>query len=319
MTTVAATSVDYLDPATLGARGAALLQRDRWSHERLHEYQRERLRALVRHAVRYSPYYRDELGARAEDADLADLPTVSKRVLMERFDDVVSDPRLRLAELEPFLGHADAGALYLGEYRVFSTSGTTGMPGLFVYSQKEFAHWVAVFIRSFARLGLTAGDAHRRHRSAERAPSLAAGDRGHAGRPARRAHRLRDDADGRDDLGARPIPAGGDRRLPDRHRAARRGAAPRTSRDRATGGAHVVGGADRRRRRENRVRVDDAGAGVLLDRGRGDRRGLARPRRNACLRRGDRRGRRRSESVRCLPGRSGARCCSRTWSTAPSR
>ena len=112
---------------------------------------------MIRHAVRYSPYYRDELGARAEDADLADLPTVSKRVLMERFDDVVSDPRLRLAELEPFLGHADAGALYLGEYRVFSTSGTTGMPGLFVYSRKEFAHWVAVFIRSFARLGLTAG------------------------------------------------------------------------------------------------------------------------------------------------------------------
>jgi len=156
MTTVAATSVDNLDPATLGARGAALLQRDRWSHEQLHEHQRERLRALVRHAVRCSPYYRDVLGALAEDADLADLPTVSKRILMERFDDVVTDRRLRLAELEPFLVHADAGALYLGEYRVFSTSGTTGMPGLFVYSQKEFAHWAAVFIRSFARLGLAA-------------------------------------------------------------------------------------------------------------------------------------------------------------------
>ena len=156
MTTVAATSVDSLDPATLGARGAALLQRDRWSHEQLREFQRERLRALVRHAVRCSPYYRDVLGAGAEDADLADVPTLSKPVLMERFDDVVTDPRLRLAELEPFLGQADAGALYLGEYRVFSTSGTTGMPGLFVYSQKEFAHWVAVFIRSFARLGLAA-------------------------------------------------------------------------------------------------------------------------------------------------------------------
>ncbi len=63
MTTVAATSVDPLDPATLGARGAALLQRDRWSREQLVEYQRERLRALVRHAVRRSPYYRDVLGA----------------------------------------------------------------------------------------------------------------------------------------------------------------------------------------------------------------------------------------------------------------
>ncbi len=68
---------------------------------------------------------------------------------------MVTDPRLRLAILEPFLGHADAGALCLGEYRVFSTSGTSGVPGLFVYSQAEFAHWVGVFIRSFARLGMT--------------------------------------------------------------------------------------------------------------------------------------------------------------------
>ena len=74
---------------------------------------------------------------------------------MEELDRIVTNPRLRLAELEPFLAAADAGALYLGEYRVFSTSGTSGVPGLFVYSQAEFADWVAVFVRSFARLGMT--------------------------------------------------------------------------------------------------------------------------------------------------------------------
>ena len=155
MTTVAATSVDPLDPAKIGAHGASLLQRDQWSREQLAEYQRERLRALIRHAVRHSPYYREVLGSGAEGAELAELPTLTKRVLMEQFDAVVTDPRLRLANIEPFLGHADAGALYLGEYRVFSTSGTSGVPGLFVYSQAEFAHWVGVFIRSFARLGMT--------------------------------------------------------------------------------------------------------------------------------------------------------------------
>ena len=155
MTTVAATSVDPLDPAKIGAHGASLLQRDQWSCEQLAEYQRERLRALIRHAVRHSPYYREVLGSGAEGAELAELPTLTKRVLMEQFDAVVTDPCLRLANIEPFLGHADAGALYLGEYRVFSTSGTSGVPGLFVYSQAEFAHWVGVFIRSFARLGMT--------------------------------------------------------------------------------------------------------------------------------------------------------------------
>jgi len=155
MTTVAAISVDPLAPAALGAHASELLQRDRWSREQLVEYQRKSLRALIRHAVERSPYYRETLGPGAEDAELADLPTLSKPRLLEAFDRIVTDPRLRLAELEPFLARADAGHLYLGEYRVFSTSGATGVPGLFVYSQQDFAHWVAVCLRAFARLGVT--------------------------------------------------------------------------------------------------------------------------------------------------------------------
>jgi phenylacetate-coenzyme A ligase PaaK-like adenylate-forming protein len=155
MTAAAATSVDLLAPQALGARALELLERDRWSREQLLAHQRERLRALIRHAVATSPYYRDALGPGAEHAELADLPTLPKRVLMDELDRVVTDRRLRLAGLEPFLAAADAGALYHGEFRVFSTSGTSGVPGLFVYSQAEFAHWVAVFLRSFARLGLT--------------------------------------------------------------------------------------------------------------------------------------------------------------------
>ena len=155
MTAVASTSVDPLAPATLGANAATLLQRDLWPREQLAEYQRERLRGLIRHAVERSPYYRTALGPGAARAELSDLPTLPKRVLMEQFDRVVTDRRLHLADLEAFLGRADAGDLYLGEYRIFSTSGTTGIPGLILYSQAEFAHWVAVFVRSFARLGMT--------------------------------------------------------------------------------------------------------------------------------------------------------------------
>ena len=101
------------------------------------ELARARLQALVRHARERSPYYRTALGPGAERADLSDLPTLPKRVLMEQFDRVVTDRRLHLADLEAFLGRADAGDLYLGVYRIFSTSGTTGVPGLFLYSQAE--------------------------------------------------------------------------------------------------------------------------------------------------------------------------------------
>ncbi len=35
------------------------------------------------------------------------------------------------------------------------TSGSTGIPGVFVYSHEEFAHWIAVGLAAFARAGVT--------------------------------------------------------------------------------------------------------------------------------------------------------------------
>jgi phenylacetate-coenzyme A ligase PaaK-like adenylate-forming protein len=41
---------------------AELLERDRWSRDRLMAYQEQRLRALISHAISRSPYYREVLG-----------------------------------------------------------------------------------------------------------------------------------------------------------------------------------------------------------------------------------------------------------------
>lgn len=155
MTTVAAVA-DPMSPPAIGAHARQLLERDNWPRERLLQLQSERLRALLRHAVGRSPYYREALGRDAEHASLAELPTLPKRLLMEQFDRIVTDPRAHLEGLEPFLDAAAAGKTYLGEYRVFSTSGTSGVPGIFLYSGQEFACWAAVFLRSLARLGITA-------------------------------------------------------------------------------------------------------------------------------------------------------------------
>ena len=153
MTTAVAT--DLLAPRALEAHAFELLERDRWSRQRLLEHQRGRLRTLLEQVLETSDFYRESLGPDAADADLADLPTLSKPVLMEQFDDLVTDKRLRRSELEAFLDAADAGELYKDEYRLFSTSGASGVSGLFIYSQREFAHWVAVFLRGFVRLGVT--------------------------------------------------------------------------------------------------------------------------------------------------------------------
>jgi phenylacetate-CoA ligase len=149
----AAVTQPTLDPAALRAQAGEIVARDHWSREQLLELQQDRLRALLAHAVQRSPYYREALGVDAAEAPLAELPTLPKPLLMEQFDRVVTDPALRLADLEAFLADAEPGAAYRDGYRVFGTSGSTGIPGVFVYSHEEFAHWIAVGLAAFARAG----------------------------------------------------------------------------------------------------------------------------------------------------------------------
>jgi phenylacetate-CoA ligase len=154
MTGVAATT----EPVTLDAiraRAGELVSLDRRSRDHVLAYQRTRLRELLRHAVERSPYYREALGADAPDRPLESLPTLSKPLMMDQFDRIVTDRRLRRADVEHFLGKADAGAAYLDEYRVFSTAGSTGVPGIFVYSHGDFAEWIAVCLAALARVGVT--------------------------------------------------------------------------------------------------------------------------------------------------------------------
>jgi phenylacetate-CoA ligase len=140
----------------LRALTAELLTHDGWSRERLLAHQRERLLATLRHAVAASPYYREVLGADAAspDVDLRALPTLRKETLVERFDEIVTDPRLRLADVEAHLAGPDAEQPYLGAYRVFSTSGTCGLRGLVVYDRDDMAMGIAASLRAIARQGV---------------------------------------------------------------------------------------------------------------------------------------------------------------------
>jgi phenylacetate-coenzyme A ligase PaaK-like adenylate-forming protein len=147
-------TTDELTPAAIRERVGPLLALDGWPRDRLVERQRAALRDVLAHAVARSPYYREALGPDAADADLADLPTLPKALLMEQFDRIVTDPALRVEDLRAFLAQAEPSASFEGRYRVFATSGSTGEPGLFVYSHAEFAHWIAVGLARLARIGV---------------------------------------------------------------------------------------------------------------------------------------------------------------------
>lgn len=155
MTTAAASNAP--DMATLLTQGAELIARDRWSRPQLLSFQRKRLHELLTHAAAKSPYYRETLGPHVARGDvrLEQLPTLPKETLVDEFDRIVADPRLRLVDLERHVQGPKAGDLFLNRYRAFSTSGTTGVRALIVYSEDEFRFWVAASLRLFARAGIT--------------------------------------------------------------------------------------------------------------------------------------------------------------------
>jgi phenylacetate-coenzyme A ligase PaaK-like adenylate-forming protein len=140
-----------LDPRALVPE---LLARDAWSRETLLDHQRDRLRALLDHAVARSPYYREAFGAQRS---LEALPVLSKATLMTEWDRIACDPALSLEGVE---AHVEAGVAgpYLGRFRVGTTSGATGLRGLFVYGPQDFTVWTAACARQIVRCGGRPGD-----------------------------------------------------------------------------------------------------------------------------------------------------------------
>ena len=108
--------------------------------------QQVRLSQLLSAALRDSRLYQ-ELMPRGTDArtPLDQLPVVTRGQLMERFDDWVADPRLKLDELRAFTADPDRIAEpWLGRYMVWESSGTTGQPGIFVQDAQAMAVYDAL-------------------------------------------------------------------------------------------------------------------------------------------------------------------------------
>jgi phenylacetate-CoA ligase len=95
---------------------------------------RRRFDALVKFARVHSAYYRDAYdGLSDRELSPVDLPVMTKRALMARFDDWVTDPEVNVAGVEAFLSdRKHIGERYLDRYVIWKSSGSTGMPGIYV-------------------------------------------------------------------------------------------------------------------------------------------------------------------------------------------
>ena len=127
-----------------------LIEQLDWPAERLAAHRQERLRQLVRTATERSPWYRRRLAdvdiGRLDETTLPELPVLTKTELMEHFDDIVTDRRLSLAQLEQHLSTAETGSYLFGRYTAITSGGSTGQRGVLVYDWDSWAvHWLSVF------------------------------------------------------------------------------------------------------------------------------------------------------------------------------
>ena len=117
------------DPAGVGAR------------------QREQRFASLLRAARDSPLYRERLsGVRVSAlADLRAIEPVDKAELMQRFDAWATDRGVTRAAVERFLqGTNHLAEAFLGKYLVWTSSGTSGTPGIFVQDMRSLAAYEAL-------------------------------------------------------------------------------------------------------------------------------------------------------------------------------
>lgn len=108
--------------------------------------QQTRLAKLLAVAQHGSRFYQHHLrGVVPGSTPLQALPVVNKSLLMANFDDWVTDPQLKLAEVSAFIRDPDRIAQpYLGKYLLWESSGTSNQPGIFVQDAQALAVYDAL-------------------------------------------------------------------------------------------------------------------------------------------------------------------------------
>jgi len=126
--------------------------RERWSRERVEAFREEQLARVRAHALAHSPYYR-ELHRGLETAPLTALPTLSKTTMMAHFDDIVTDPDVRIADVRRHMRESLVPAPFHGTYAIVTSSGSTGEVTIVLADPYELTYSLASASRARAFAG----------------------------------------------------------------------------------------------------------------------------------------------------------------------
>ena len=127
------------------AAAPAWIERLDWDAETLSAYRDEKLRSLIKVAVERSPWHRERLAGICTDSftaeRVAELPVMTKHDVMTHFDDMVTDRRLTLADVEAQLANAAEGGYLFDQYSPVATGGSTGRRSVMVYDWDGWLGW----------------------------------------------------------------------------------------------------------------------------------------------------------------------------------
>ncbi len=122
--------------------------------DELRRLAQRRLDRLVEIARQGAPFYRRlYAGLSSGPVRLGELPVVSKRDLMDDFDATLTDPEINGERVGRFLSDPErVGQPLAGRYAVWTSSGSTGEPGIFVHDSHALAVYEALQVIRFRRL-----------------------------------------------------------------------------------------------------------------------------------------------------------------------
>ncbi|MCD6569573.1 MAG: phenylacetate--CoA ligase family protein [Deltaproteobacteria bacterium] len=117
-----------------------LIRNQKLPHEGLKNLQDQKFRDVLKYAMAHSPFYREFYkGIDPERCSIEDLPILTKRIMMDNYDSLVTDPRLNLKDLEEFLSdRANAAMPFKDDFVILNSSGTSGEMGIMAYHWGEF-------------------------------------------------------------------------------------------------------------------------------------------------------------------------------------
>ena len=95
----------------------------------------KRLHDLVEYARSHSPYIAELYKDLKDDYTLEDIPIVTKQLIMEHYDEWVTDPNIKLSELIEFTADTSNIGKRYRNYLVCKTSGSTSYPLIMLHDQ----------------------------------------------------------------------------------------------------------------------------------------------------------------------------------------